>query len=288
MIYLLKNRKKLTRKAKRILSISLILSLLAAFIVSVIISNYCLKITNATIEQTKVKSPLRIALISDLHNRSYGDNNEKLTGKIREQSPDVILLAGDIVSQNSTSDNDFKYLHNLIFKLCEIAPVYFSIGNHERFHPKLETICSFVTDAGGIVLDNEYTDIELCGNPVRIGGISYYRSWDEPANTYLKEFTSVDDSTLTLLLCHNPEFYDWGIEDYPIDLIVSGHAHGGMVKLPLIGPLYAPEQGWFPEYAAGLYKGENGYLAVTTGLSSSPYYIPRVFNRPEIMIIDIE
>ena len=251
-------RKKLTRKAKRIISISLILSLLVALCVSIIISNYSLKVTAESFENKKVKTPLRVAIISDLHTRSFGDNNEKLISKIAKQSPDVVLMTGDILSNDSTSDNDYKYLHNLVFKLSKISPVYFSIGNHERFHPELETICSFVTKAGGTVLDGEYIDTTINGTPIRIGGLSYHRSWDEKSNAYLTSFTNVDDNTFTLLLCHNPEFYLWGIKNYNIDLIASGHTHGGMVKLPFAGPLYAPEQGWFPEYAAGLYETECG------------------------------
>lgn len=284
-----KSRKRLTRKAKRIISLSLILSLLAALCVSIYVSNYCLKITKESIESNKVDTPIRLALISDMHTRSFGNNNEKLINSVAAELPDVILLAGDIVSNDSTEDNDFKYVHNLVFELSKIAPVYFSIGNHERFNPYAETICSFVRSAGGIILDEEYQDILIKGNSVRIGGLSYYRFWDEESNAYLQNFTNADKDTFTLLLCHNPEFYVWGIKNYNIDLIASGHTHGGMVKLPLLGPLYAPEQGWFPEYAAGLYESEcGGHLAVTTGLGSSPEFLPRIFNRPEIMIIDVE
>ena len=284
-----KNRKKLSRKAKRIISISLILSLLAAFCISIVVSNYSLKITTESFDSNKVDAPIKLALISDLHTRSFGDNNEDLITSIAAELPDVILLAGDIVSSDSTSDNDFKYLHNLVFELSKIAPVYFSIGNHERFNPYAETICSFVKSAGGTVLDGEFQDVLINGTPVRIGAISYYRFWDEESNSFLQEFTNAGNDTFTLLLCHNPEFYVWGIKNYNIDLIASGHAHGGMVNLPLLGPLYAPEQGWFPEYAAGLYETEcGGHFAVTTGLGSSPEYMPRIFNRPEIMIIEIE
>jgi len=280
--------KKLSKKAKRIIILSIVISLVSALIISILISNFSIKITRHSTEHSKIISPVRIALISDLHTREYGNENRKLISKIEKQNPELILLTGDILTSEATKDTDFKYLHNLIFSLQEFAPVFFSIGNQERFNPKIDTICEFVRKAGGTVLDNEYTDININGNPIRIGGITYYRSWDKDANTFLQEFCSVNEDVYTILLSHNPEFYLWGMKNYPIDLTLSGHTHGGMIKLPLIGPLYAPEQGWFPDYAAGFYEFEKGHLAITTGLSSSPKEMPRIFNRPEIMIIDLK
>ena len=284
-----KNRKKLTRKAKRIISISLILSLFSAFAVSILVSNFSIKVTTESITTKKITSPMTVAIISDLHTKSFGENNKKLIDKVAKQNPDVILMPGDITSDNSTESKNIEYLENLISKLSNIAPVYFSIGNHERHNPNLDSMISAISQSGGIVLDADYIDTTINGNPVRIGGISYHRSWDEKSNAYLSDFTSVSKDTYTLLLCHCPEFYLWGIRNYNIDLIASGHTHGGMVNVPLKGPLYAPEQGWFPEYAKGLYETDcKGYLAITTGLASSPEYLPRIFNRPEIMIVEIE
>ena len=197
-------------------------------------------------------------------------------------------MTGDFLTTDSTEKSDIEYLEQIICSLEKSAPVYFSIGNQERFNPQLEKICETVENAGGTVLDCNYIDLNVNGNSLRIGGISYYRFWDEESNTFIRKFAKTGNDTFTLLLCHNPEFYLWGIKNYNIDLVVSGHTHGGMVKLPLFGPIYAPEQGWFPDYAAGLYEFPKGYLAVTTGLSASPKYLPRLFNRPEIMIIDLK
>ena len=282
-----KNRNKLTKKTK-IIIISSFCLLLLAFITSVIISNTCLKITHHSLDSTKVNSSIRIALISDLHGKKFGKNNYRLIKKIASDNPDLILMTGDIFSRDNTEQEYFAAIGNLVESLSELAPTYYSLGNHEHTNPELEKIKATVTAAGAVILDDNYTDITVNNTPVRLGGISYYRYWEEAPNDYLADFTNVSDDVFTLLLCHNPEFYLWGIKNYPIDLVASGHTHGGIVKLPLLGPLYAPEQGWFPDYAAGFYEFENGHLAVTTGLGSSPGYLPRVFNRPEIMIIDVK
>lgn len=282
------SRKKLTKKSRRIIIMSVVCLLLISFIASLIISNFCIKVNVIKIDSEAINEPVRIAVISDLHRRKIGDFHKKVISKTEDENPDLIVLTGDILSSDSTKDNDFKYLYSLISSFKEIAPVYFVLGNHEKSNPHKDEIIYIVNHAGGTVLDGEYADISINGNSVRIGGLSYYRSWDEDANSFLKNFSSVSDDVYTLLLCHFPEFYLWGMKNHPIDLTICGHTHGGMMKVPFKGPLFAPEQGWFPDYAAGLYDMENGYLAVTTGLASSPEYLPRIFNRPEIMIIDLE
>ena len=276
---------RLSVKARRVLAFSIIAALIVAFIVSLIISNFSIKITKNELSSDKINSSVRLAIISDLHGRELGKNNKKLLSKIEDQNPDLILMVGDIISSSQSAKEQTDYLKHLISNLTEIAPVYFSLGNHDKYLPQIESI---VNSAGAVFLDESHTEIQVNGNILRIGGISHYRTWDENACSFLEDFSKDSEDVFTLLLCHFPEFYLWGIKDYPIDLTISGHTHGGMVRLPLLGPLYAPEQGWFPDYAAGIYSMENGYLAITTGLASSPEYLPRVFNRPEIMIIDLE
>ncbi|MBE6738425.1 MAG: hypothetical protein E7566_07235 [Ruminococcaceae bacterium] len=284
----LQNKQRLSKNTKiKIILASVFLLLFALFAV-ILIGNFTIKITRHQNESNKIIEPLRIALISDLHQKSALDFEERIAEKIEKESPDLIFMAGDFISREDANDNDFKSLNSLIRSLKEIAPVYFSLGNHERFNSKIEDICHTVEYAGGILLDSEYTNVTIKGNKLCIGGLRYYRSWDEESNAFLKRFCTASDDVYTILLCHHPEFYLWGIKNYDIDLTLSGHTHGGMVKLPFIGPVYSPEQGWFPEYAAGFYEFPNGYLAVTTGLGSSPEAMPRIFNRPEIMIIDLK
>lgn len=279
---------KLSKKTKIKIILSSFFLFLSAIFVILFIGNFSIKISRHQIESEKITSPLRLALISDLHQKNIFDFDKKVIENIKSEKPDLIFMAGDFLSHNNHDANDLKNFDSFIRSLKKIAPVYFSLGNHERFNSKLEEICYTAESAGAILLDSNYTDITIKDNNLLIGGISYYRTWDEESNAFIKYFSNVSDDVYTILLCHHPEFYLWGIKYYNVDLTLSGHTHGGMVKLPLAGPVYAPEQGWFPEYAAGLYKFENGYLAVTTGLGSSPEAMPRVFNRPEIMIIDLK
>lgn len=289
---LIKSRKTTLAKPrnnrKQIIARSLFLMFFLAFLTNLYASNSFVKVTRYTMESDKIHTPVRLAVISDLHSKKFSDNNNKLYREIAQSKPDLILMPGDMISKSHTCQEDVDYLMNFIKTLDDIAPVYYSLGNHEKSHRLLFNIKFAANQAGATVLEEDYRDIIINGNNLRLFGLSYYRSWDNKVNRFISDCLQTDDDVFSVLLCHNPEFYLWGIKHYPVDLTVSGHTHGGMVNIPLLGAVYAPEQGWFPDYAAGFYREENGYLAVTTGLGSSPEYFPRVFNRPQIMIIDVK
>ncbi len=277
-------------KNRRIRTIVLIL--LGIFLVylctDLYISNNLIKVNNLSVENSKADSSVRIGIISDLHNKKFINSNESLYEELRTQEPHIILTVGDMLGRNHTDEEDITYLQEVLTKLSDIAPVYSSLGNHELDNPVLEDIKTAIIASGATLLDGEYMDISLNGTPVRIGGLSYYRDWDGPTIQFLYEFSEASDERFTLLLCHFPEYYEWGIENFPVDLMVSGHTHGGMIRMPFVGGLIAPDQGLFPEYDAGLYDTAcGGKLAITTGLGSSPSFVPRFNNRPEIMIIDV-
>ncbi len=286
-------KQKNTSKRPRIKRVLLILLnsflvLLISFLASLHISNTCIKVSYHIIESEKVNSPIRIAVVSDLHSKVFEEDNTPLYAKIAENNPHLIFAVGDMITKSHTEPQYIDALGKVVSSLCEIAPVYYSLGNHELSNPLLEEIKLTIAENGAVLLENETEDIDVNGNTLRLMGLSYYRSWDKEQNRFLYNSLQDSENIFSVLLCHFPEFYIWGIKNHSVDLTVSGHTHGGMVKLPLIGPLFAPEQGWFPKYAAGFYEMENGYLAVTTGLGSSPENLPRVFNRPEIMIIDVK
>ncbi len=280
------DKKRFFSKGK--VTLLILATLLVAFLISLYVSNACIKITHHTLESEKITSPVRLAVISDLHSKEFANSNADLYSKIANSKPDLILTVGDMIADKHCNEQGIDYHKEMLSNLCHIAPVYCSLGNHERHSKEFEGIKESIAQSGAVLLEKSSADVELNGNKIRLFGLSYYLSWDEEANNFISEALLTDSDVFSLLLCHNPEFYVWGIKNYPIDLMVSGHTHGGMLKLPVLGPVYAPEQGWFPQYAAGFYKGENGHLAVTTGLGSSPEYMPRVFNRPEIMIIDVK
>ncbi len=275
------------KRIKRISLLAVSVILFVSFLVSLYVSNACIKVTHYTLESEKISSPVRLAVISDLHSKEFANSNADLYSKIEESNPDLILTVGDMISDKNCNAQGIAYHKEVLTELCGIAPVYCSLGNHELHSHELENIKESIAQSGATLLEKSYADVNINESKVRLFGLSYYRSWDEKANSFISEMLQTDSDVFSLLLCHNPEFYEWGIKNHPIDLTVSGHTHGGMLKLPIFGPVYAPEQGWFPDHAAGFYPEDNGYLAVTTGLGSSPEFMPRVFNPPEIMIIDV-
>ncbi len=277
-------------KKKRLLklvSIIIIALLLLCICIDLIVSNLVITVSNYSLESEKIKEPVRLVVVADLHQKEFGKDNSRLIEKLRKQEPDLILTIGDLTKSKADKTEATAFLEEFIPQLCKIAPVYSCLGNQERNHGSREALETAMIQNGAVLLDLDYQDITVNDNNIRIGGLSYYRSWDEESNAYLQDYISEDEESFTLLLCHHPELYLWGIEQYPLDLMVSGHTHGGMIRLPFIGALYAPEQGKLPNHAGGFYKMELGHLAVCKGLGSSPENLPRFHNPPEIMVIDL-
>ncbi len=278
---------RINKTAIKIIAVCLVSLLILWIMVDLIVSNTAITVSHHSLESEKIAEPLRLAVVTDLHSKEFGKDNSRLIEKIKEQQPDLILTVGDLIERKVDNEENLSYLSNLISQLSHIAPVYSCIGNQERDNENREAIENVMTSSGAKLYDLTHQDITVKGNRIHIGGLSYYRRWDEEANAYLQDYVSADDECFTLFLCHHPELYLWGIDRYPLDLMVSGHTHGGMIRLPFVGALYAPEQGKFPEYTGGFYEMELGHLAVCKGLGSSPEYVPRFHNPPELMIIDL-
>lgn len=263
------------------------------FIVIYLTSNKCLKIQSYDIDE-RVTQPICIVQLTDLHNQEFGNENEHLIGKVREQTPDIIVMTGDMLNQ----DEGAEIICSLIEKLVPIAPVYFSMGNHEIDWElgSLEELSQQLTDAGAVVLNCEYVDVEVNGQMLRIGG--YYGYYSVPhmrtkdaheqliENTFAEDFE--DTENLKILLCHIPTAWvDWNyIDKYPVDLVFSGHYHGGQIKLPFVGGLYAPYVGWFPENTEGIFQGTQATCILSTGLGSE-HTVPRFNNPLEIVVVDL-
>jgi len=242
-----------------------------------------LKVTKYTIENEKIKSPFRVALLADLHLREYGDGNVELLSEIKEQAPDIILVAGDMVDKKS---DDIDIAVSLFEELCKITDVYFCLGNHERaVNNRTGTVFDEMQKTGAVYLDNDDIKVQIKGQEILIGGLSSYPDYYTPYYDFVAEYEKSD--LFKLLLCHYPEYYPGTLEKYDLDLILSGHAHGGQVRLPLIGGVFAPEQGFFPEYTKGVYKSDTATMIVTAGLGDSNPF-PRINNPPELVIIDIK
>ncbi len=242
---------------------------------------YNLVVKNYNIKSERVDFFAKIALVADIHNHSYGENNEELLRIIREGEPDLIAVPGDVVIKSS--DNT-AFLKQLIEDLSKIAPTFFSLGNHElRLLERGIDLRSIVENAGGVYLDNESVKTTINDVPVVIGGLTYNPNYGTESLEFLQEFDENKD--YKLLLCHYPE-YKWQIMKYEMDLILSGHWHGGQVRFPRIGPIFLPTQGFFPKDKDDVFKSETATMIISRGLATSSF-VPRINNPTEMVFVSI-
>ena len=228
----------------------------------------------------------RIVQLSDLHDARFGAQNERLIERVAAQQPSAIVLTGDMIDSRRTKVEPTIALAQ---RLAELAPVYYVTGNHEARIPEAAQ-----------VLRSEAVDLQEGGESIRLIGLDdlgvYYQalsgdSSDRQALSAAKEALKRDLSTLAegsgyaLVLSHRPELIDLYAE-CGADLVLCGHAHGGQVRLPFIGGLYAPGQGLFPAWDAGLYETGGTQMFVSRGLGNSAFPL-RVNNRPEVVTITL-
>ena len=223
-----------------------------------------------TIRHAKVNEPFTVVQVSDLHDRQFGSEQEKLLSAIRDAQPDLILITGDLFNRHNKNacENAFAFVRGAV----GIAPVYFAEGNHEcSLGETGERYIETTRDMGMCVLRDEYAD----AGSVRIIGLRQYASPQQ-----LSVLT--DTSRLNLVLAHRPELYPI-YADAGADVVLSGHAHGGQIRLFGI-PIFSPGQGIFPRYTSGIYHIGHSLLYVSRGLGNTILF-PRVFNTPELNVL---
>ena len=228
----------------------------------------------------------KIAHVSDLHNAVFGRENEKLLSLIRAAEPDIIAITGDLIDSRRT---DIDSALAFVEAAAEIAPVYYVTGNHES-RLDFDEIEPRLIAAGARVLRNEAEDIGRGGERIRLAGIddpSFIRTGGTAEERAAAELEQLGDGggTFTVLLAHRPELVEV-YAGYGAGLVLSGHAHGGQVRLPLLGGLYAPGQGLLPEYDSGLFSLGETQMVVSRGLGNSVAPL-RVNNRPELVIVTL-
>ena len=284
------------KQKKHTVKIVSIVVICFAIFLTVLLSNTRIHAVSYSIPLENLTFPARLILLSDLHDKSFGRENSRLIAKVQEQSPDAIFLDGDMIDRSADSA-DVQKLLRLIERLCEIAPVYFAPGNHELEYMQTDAaLLTQVAESGAVVVNDSYVDVTLAGQPLRIGGTmghAFYfgRSEEEfsasPEYQFLKSFEETD--VPKICLAHMPDtfIFNGAYDLWDVDLVLSGHTHGGLIRLPFIGGLYAPMQGWFPEYDRGYYRlGERMQMVVTSGLAGYGK-LPRINNPPEIVVIDL-
>ena len=271
-------------------------ALTICFLLSIWQSNYTLTISHHAISTDKVDTSFRVVLLSDLHNSEFGRDNARLAELVQKQQPDMILLAGDMLNGFETQT---ETISGIVERLAQIAPTYAAYGNHEYTHEVWygTDIRTLYENAGAELLEANYMDIQVNGQTVRLGGIlgyclsEKYLSSGEAKHKeieYLKAFQNTEH--FTMLLCHYPLCWikNDNLEQWDIDSIFAGHAHGGQIRLPIVGGIYAPDHGMFPGQLSGLYYSQDRerVMILTRGLGGRSK-LPRLNNVPEIVVVDI-
>lgn len=242
------------------------------------------------VRSEKIGEPVRIVLVTDLHSCKYGKEEETLIAAIEGQKPDIILLGGDICDDKIPNDNTEALLKGI----ADSYPCYYVTGNHEYWSNRIDKILDLFQSYGVTVLSGTSDIIKIRGQSLNICGISdpdIIRYTDSAIGTreQLRALEYVPDNGLyTILLAHRPEWID-AYAQYDFDLVLSGHAHGGQWRLPgIINGVFAPDQGMLPKYAGGRYISKDMTMIVSRGLARESTPIPRIFNRPELVVVDLE
>lgn len=257
--------------------------LVCLLIVAVNNSAHKLEVTQYSAESAKLPSEFegfKIVQLSDLHGADFGD---ELYENVRALSPDIIALTGDFI----TDAEDLAAVDSLVSKLVTITDVYYISGNHDYGSGEIEALTEILERYGVRFLRNEYELIERNGASIVIAGVEDPNSWAEMTmpDELADEISDTYPDTYTLLLGHR----NYWAEEYPslpVDLILCGHTHGGIIRLPGVGGLLSTDRTLFPDYEAGEYFCGQYEMIVSRGLGNS-IAIPRLFNYPEIVSVTL-
>ena len=280
-----KKRRQCRRRMLRVFGVILIL--IAALIAWAAIDSRNIDVTRFTVSGApEAFSGFKIVQISDLHNAEFGTDNQKLIDILKSEAPDAIVITGDLIDARRTNT---EIAESFARRCMEIADCYYVPGNHEaRLGDTYDAFESALIADGVNVLRNGSVRIRKEMDAIRIIGV------DDPAFAKASDAITNLDAALealssddfTILLAHRPELIDeyskWGI-----DLVLSGHAHGGQIRLPGIGGLYAPGQGFFPRYTSGNYTVGDTEMIVSHGIGNSAFPL-RVNDRPEVVIVTLK
>ncbi len=225
----------------------------------------------------------KIVQLSDLHGAQFGSDGTALAEKVRELEPDMIALTGDFV----TDEGDLEAVRMLVTELTDICPVYFVSGNHEFGSGLAQEVRQIMTDAGVKYLSNEFVSIDRGGDRIMLGGVedplAYADMIDPPE--LARRMNEEDPAAFKVLLGHR-NYWMTEYPELPVDLILSGHAHGGLVRIPGVGGVIGTDRSLFPDYDAGEYDNGAYALIVSRGLGNS-VPVPRLLNRPEIVVVTL-
>ncbi len=251
-----------------------------------------LAVRTYTVEAAEIDTPVRLVLVTDLHSCRYGDGQKRLIDAVIRQKPDLLLLGGDIFDDVIEDTNTDLFLTGVAGKF----PIYYVTGNHEYWAgtESFAAKMAILKKHGVTVLSGECAIVEIHGEMINLCGADDPEAFagDPNAVGFVHQLnrlhTTAANGNYTVLLSHRPEYFVL-YEARDFDLALSGHAHGGQWRIPgILNGVYAPHQGLFPKYAGGRYDGEDITMIVSRGLARETTRVPRIFNRPELVVVEIE
>lgn len=249
-----------------------------------------LKTVHYTITSDKINKPMRIALITDLHSCKYGAGQKTLIDAVNKEKPDIVLLGGDIFDDEIPDDNTKVFLT----AIAKDYPCYYVTGNHEYWSMRSDEMLAWLDEHGIKDIGGKCVRVSQNSNEITLSGVNdpdqaRYTGRGIGMRAELDKTRDARRSDeFSILLAHRPSFVKTYL-DYGFDLILTGHAHGGQWRIPgILNGTFAPDEGFFPKYAGGLYSFDNGTeMVVSRGLARESTRVPRIFNRPELVIINL-
>lgn len=227
----------------------------------------------------------KIVHLSDIHNETFGEHQRELIDRVLAEDPDLIVVSGDSVDRYT---GNWENSLTVLSELAKVKPVYFSTGNHEYWSSIHKDSAAILAETGAIYLKNESLMIEKKGQHLSLSGIDdpWYFTEEGGFRKTLLDMSHELPEGFHILISHRPERQDQYIEA-GYDLVFSGHAHGGQIRLPFTQGLIAPNQGFFPKLTSGLHEKKDKFIMISRGLGN-PLKYPRFFNSPEIVVLTLK
>lgn len=238
-----------------------------------------------TVVSPKLTAEVRLAVVTDFHS---SDNADDVVAMVASCAPDAVLMVGDLFDDD-TQNRPTERTLSLMRQLSALYPCYYVSGNHEAWTGEMDALYQQTEEAGVKVLRMSSGVLTVRGQRIALCGIPdpyemVFSGAPDTEEQIRQALEDVDSADFTVLLAHRPELLA-KYAQFPLDLVVSGHAHGGQVRIPgVLNGLYAPNQGWFPKLAGGAYTQDGTTLIVSRGLAVRTW-LPRIFNRPEVVLV---
>lgn len=263
-----------------------ILPVLAILVVLTLIAlDERLTLRTYTVASPKLTAEVRLAVVTDFHS---SDNADDVVAMVASCAPDAVLMVGDMFDDD-TANRPTERTLSLMRQLSAQYPCYYVSGNHEAWTGEMDALYQQTEEAGVKVLRMSSGVLTVRGQRIALCGIPdpyemVFSGAPDTEEQLRQALEDVDSADFTVLLAHRPELLT-KYAQFPLDLVVSGHAHGGQVRIPgVLNGLYAPNQGWFPKLAGGAYTQDGTTLIVSRGLAVRTR-LPRIFNRPEVVLV---